>query len=62
MPRIETLEATHWNDSHHQLEELYKTLLHLSVAFKFIAMDWSEFGHTCVSQKKDHNLHTEYNK
>ena len=48
--------------SHHQLEVAYKTFLHLSVVFKFIAKDWSEFGHSCVSQQADNILYREYTK
>jgi len=47
--------------THHQLETAYKTFLHLSVAFKFIAMDWSEFGHSCVNSQADNTLHREFN-
>ena len=47
--------------THHQLETAYKTFLHLSIAFKFIAMDWSEFGHSCVDSQTDNILHREYN-
>lgn len=73
MPNVESLAATwrttsttpHNNSdsiSHHQLEVAYKTFLHLSVVFKFIAKDWSEFGHSCVSQQADNILYTEYTK
>ena len=48
--------------SHHQLETAYKAMLHLSVAFKFFALDWIEFGHSCVSQQADMLLHAEFNK
>ena len=47
--------------THHQLETAYKAFLHLSVAYKFMAMDWSEFGHSCVNPQTDNILHREYN-
>jgi hypothetical protein len=72
MPNVQSLteiwrSATTANNSntlvsHHQLETAYKTFLHLSVAFKFIAMDWSEFGHSCINQQADNVLHAEFNK
>ena len=46
--------------THHQLETAYKTFLHLSIAFKFIAMDWSEFGHSCINSQADDLLHKEF--
>ena len=72
MPNVESLAAI-WRPtqstqisnssvSHHQLETAYKAMLHLSVAFKFIAEDWIEFGHSCVSQQADMLLHAELNK
>ena len=72
MPNVESLAAI-WRPtqstqisnssvSHHQLETAYKAMLHLSVAFKFFALDWIEFGHSCVSQQADMLLHAEFNK